>query len=157
MSQLVASAAIDDAVATIVCAFLAEDCTRERGGFLIGRLASESSPVTRIHYAVPCPDAPSNAYSLTFRAEEWQLAHTHPTVCDGSATIVGWFHSHPSMAVKMSARDIFIQRHFFEHPAQVAWIRDPVGSDEALWCLREGAIRKMNRVPYHACPAGDAS
>ena len=152
-----ASAAIDEAVAASVCAFLAEDCTRERGGFLIGRLASESSPITRVMHAVPCPDAPSTAYSLTLRAEEWQLAHMHPTVCDGSATIVGWFHSHPSMPVKMSGRDLFIQQHFFAYSAQVAWIRDPIGGDEALWCLRGGVIQPMERVAYQHCSAGHAT
>ena len=143
-----AAVAIDEAVMAIVRAFLAEDSARERGGFLIGQLAGAASQITQVDHAVPCPDAPSTAYSLTFRAEEWQLAQTHPAVSDGTASIVGWFHSHPSMAVRMSAQDCFIQRHFFEHPAQVAWIHDPVGGDEAFWCLRDGAIERMERVMH---------
>jgi proteasome lid subunit RPN8/RPN11 len=145
-----AAVAIDEAVMAIVRAFLAEDCARERGGFLIGRLAGAGLPMTQVDHAVPCPDAPSTAYTLTFRADEWQLAQTHPAVSDGSASIVGWFHSHPSMSVRMSAQDRFIQRHFFQHPAQVAWIHDPVGGDEAFWCLRDGTIERMERVAYPA-------
>lgn len=118
-------------------AFLDEDRSRERGGFLIGRLPAQPRGVTRIERVVPCPDAPSTAYSLTFRAEEWQLVHADAAIRSGDAQIVGWFHSHPDMPVRMSAQDRFIQRNFFSHPGHVAWIRDPIGGSEAFWVLRE--------------------
>jgi len=117
--------------------FLAEDCFRERGGFLLGRLVAGGRGETIIDRALPCPDAPSTAVSLTFRAEEWQLLHSDAAFCGGSQVVVGWFHSHPSMPVGMSARDCFIQRNFFSHPLQVAWIRDPVGGEEAVWGFLE--------------------
>lgn len=127
---------IDDDTMASVVAYLRKDSTRERGGFLLGRLATDARPVTRIDEAIPCPDAPSSPCSLTFRADEWQLVHTHPAVASGESEIVGWFHSHPDMPVAMSSRDRFIQQHFFSHPGQIAWIIDPVGGAQAFWCMR---------------------
>lgn len=131
-----ASVSIDPVSRALVLSFLAEDQTRERGGFLLGRLPSTPKGVTCIDEAIPCPHAPSTAYMLTFRPDEWQLVHAHARVRDGSAEIVGWFHSHPDMPVGMSFQDRFIQRHFFSHPGQVAWIRDPIGGVEAFWSMR---------------------
>ncbi len=138
--------AIDGAVERAVRAFLAEDIARERGGFLVGRLASHAGAATEVRAFVACPDAPATAVSLTFRAEEWQLVHTYEPVACGRAAIVGWVHSHPSMPVEMSGRDLFIQRHFFGDARQVAWIRDPVGGDEALWHWTDDGIARAERV-----------
>lgn len=138
--------AIDSAVERAVRAFLAADTTRERGGFLVGRLATHRGDPTEVRAFVACPDAPSTAVSLTFRAEEWQLVHGYEPVACGAAGIVGWVHSHPSMPVEMSGRDLFIQRHFFEDARQVAWIRDPVGGDEALWHWTGDGIARAERV-----------
>ncbi len=116
-------------------AFLAADCSRERGGFLLGRFRTQDRRATFVERALPCPRAPATAASLTLRAEEWQLLHEDEQVRSGGQAVVGWFHSHPSMPVDMSERDRFIQRHFFAHPLHVAWIRDPAGGDEAIWGL----------------------
>lgn len=134
---LVDAVSVADDIVKCVADFLAADTTCERGGFLVGQLPSIGNGVTRIDEAIPCPDAPSTAYSLTFRGEEWQLVHGHTAIRDGTAHIVGWFHSHPDISVRMSARDMFIQRHFFAHRGQIAWIRDPIGGDEAFWSLRD--------------------
>lgn len=130
------SVSFQDSIGTTVASFLALDCSSERGGFLLGRLPTASDPVTRIDVVIPCPDAPSTASSLTFRADEWQLVHGHPLIRDGFTEIVGWFHSHPDFSVRMSAWDRFIQRHFFAHPGHVAWIRDPVSGEEAFWAMQ---------------------
>lgn len=138
--------AIDDAVERAVRAFLEVDTTRERGGFLVGRLAARTGDATEVRAFIACPDAPSTAVSLTFRAEEWQLVHAHEPVACGAAGIVGWVHSHPSMPVEMSGRDLFIQRHFFSDERQVAWIRDPVDGGEALWHWTDDGIARAERV-----------
>jgi proteasome lid subunit RPN8/RPN11 len=139
---------LDGRARSKVAAFLSEDPSCERGGFLIGRLPSEPGRPVRIDEAIPCPDAPATRFSLTLRPDDWQLAHGHSAVRDGSADIVGWFHSHPGLPVAMSSLDRFIQRHFFPHPAHVAWIRDPLSGDEAFWCMDE-----VGRV--HSMPATD--
>lgn len=145
--------AIDGAVERAVRAFLAADTSRERGGFLVGRLAAHGGDATEVRAFVACPGAPSTAVSLTFRAEEWQLVHGYEPVACGAAAIVGWVHSHPSMPVEMSGRDLFIQRHFFEDARQVAWIRDPVGGDEALWHWTDDGIERAERVGAEGAPS----
>ena len=137
---------IDETVERAVRAFLAADTTRERGGFLVGRLAARTGDATEVRAFVACPDAPSTAVSLTFRAEEWQLVHACEPVASGAAGIVGWVHSHPSMPVEMSGRDLFIQLHFFSDERQVAWIRDPVDGDEALWHWTDDGIARAERI-----------
>jgi hypothetical protein len=131
-------------VASQVREFLGGDSTLERGGFLLGRSICGVQSVTKIACFVPCPDAPSSSTSLTFRPEEWQLAHAHPAVATGEAEIVGWVHSHPGMPVGMSSRDVFIHRHFFSGEGQVSWIRDPLADSECFWQLVDGEPRAVS-------------
>ena len=40
--------------------------------------------------------------------------------------IVGWHHTHPNLRVFLSGYDLFIHRHFFPEPWQIAMVVDPV-------------------------------
>ncbi len=115
-------------------ALLAEDVSREHGGFLLGRVVSDGDWAwTEVHVSVPCPEAPGSLDALTLTPDCWQLAHEHPDVRLDRLGIVGWFHSHPGMPLSMSSRDRWIQRSFFAAPHQAAWIRDPIGDRDAWW------------------------
>ena len=39
--------------------------------------------------------------------------------------VVGWQHTHPGLGVFLSAYDLFIHRHFFSQPWQIALVVDP--------------------------------
>lgn len=125
--------------------FLDEDRARERGGFLLGVRGSMYGEPTDVRAFVGCPDAPGSAASLTFRPEDWQLAHSHSSVRSGDLDIVGWVHSHPDMPVFLSSADRFIQRHFFPGDGQFAWVIDPVCGDEAIWYWAAGEVLRGGR------------
>ncbi len=132
--------AINPIVISDVVSFLNLNLSQERGGFLLGHRGRPGQKPTVVNIFVPCPEARGTSASLTFRPEDWQLAHEHPSLADDSMEIVGWVHSHPDMSVSMSAQDRFIQQHFFSGEGQFAWIRDPVRDVEAIWCWRSGEI-----------------
>ena len=136
---------IHPSVESLVVQFLSADLSRERGGFLIGILASVASPYSSVRRAILCPDAPSTAVSLKLRAEEWQLAHESLAADEAEESIVGWFHSHPSIPVRMSSRDKFIQANFFGDNRQLAWIINPVNGEEAWWRWNGSSIDRVSR------------
>jgi hypothetical protein len=52
--------------------------------------------------------------------------------------IVGWYHSHPDFGVFLSDMDMFIHRHFFNLPWQVAHVYDPIRKEEGVFVWRSG-------------------
>lgn len=121
--------------------FLRHDVSREHGGFLLGNVARGPTGVeclaTVVRLAIPCLDAEGSMTHLTLDHRCWQLVHSHPAVQDGTESIVGWFHSHPGMTLRMSPRDEFIHAAFFEQPWQVAWIMDPIAGSHAFYTRDE--------------------
>ena len=96
----------------------------EVGGVLVGRTyaAENGEPYLLIEAIVPAVAAESRETNITFTADAWTRIHEvidrdHP---DG--TIVGWYHTHPAFGIFLSEMDVFICRHFFDLPHQVAMV-----------------------------------
>lgn len=50
---------------------------------------------------------------------------------------VGWYHSHPNLGVFLSRDDVFIHRHFFKQPYQVALVIDPRNNEGGFFCRQQ--------------------
>ena len=74
------------------------------------------------------------------------------TRCPTTATIVGWYHSHPGFGIFLSEHDRFIHRHFFGEPGQIALVIDPLAHVEGLfaWVGHELTMVYQGDVPFVA-------
>jgi len=62
--------------------------------------------------------------------------------------IVGWWHSHPSFGVFLSATDIATQDFFFPESYQVALVVDPIAEVNAFFSLDKNANKGYKEVSY---------
>ncbi len=144
-SVIVAQDAFDE-----VQQFLKLDVKREHGGFLLGGIIEGAFQThnfaTFVDSVIPCPKASGSMGYLTFNHDCWQTLYQHPGIRNETKSIVGWFHSHPGMTLKMSKKDIFIQSEFFEAEWQIAWIFDPINNKHAIYSLAESKINSIGNI-----------
>jgi proteasome lid subunit RPN8/RPN11 len=108
-------------------------------GVLVGDVVlDDRGPFVYVEASIRGEFAASQIAGVTFTAETWTymqgiLDKEHP-----GKRIVGWYHSHPDFGVFLSEMDLFIHRHFFNLPWQVALVYDPIRSDEGMFVWRSG-------------------
>ena len=105
------------------------DVTRELGGFLLGGYHLDKAPYLEVRHFLEAAETPSNAASLTFTHETWASMTRDVTDRFPDELIVGWHHTHPQLRVFLSGYDMFIHRHFFKQPWQIAMVVDPVAQE----------------------------
>lgn len=112
----------------------------EVGGVLLGKLCRDAreTPYLLIDGYVPALAAESSASNVTFTAESWTTIHETIDRESPGASIVGWYHTHPSFGIFLSEMDVFIHRHFFDAPHQVAIVIDPVANTHGGFAWRAG-------------------
>jgi proteasome lid subunit RPN8/RPN11 len=119
---------------------------REVGGVLIGQ-PSTSGGTPLIRGAIPALKAEEKRSTLTFTQDAWEHVHKvldHEYVGD---QIVGWYHSHPGFGVFLSDHDLFIHRHFFSGPSQIAVVVDPQSRTEGVFWWRGGVVELLCEGP----------
>jgi proteasome lid subunit RPN8/RPN11 len=102
------------------------DVTRERGGFLLGDASEESPPQVVIRHFLPALEVRAQGAKLTFTHETWAALNREAQLRFPDDRILGWQHTHPDLGVFLSAYDLFLHRHFFQEPWQLALVVDPV-------------------------------
>ncbi len=102
------------------------DLTRELGGFLLGGYHEDGYAYVEVRHFLEAVDARSQAASLTFTHETWATMTRDISQRYPDELIVGWQHTHPNLRVFLSGYDLFIHRHFFKEPWQIAMVVDPV-------------------------------
>ena len=60
---------------------------------------------------------------------------------------MGWYHTHPDFGVFLSGHDVFIHRHFFGQPLQVAYVVDPIRQTRGFFQWRDDALVEVGG--YH--------
>ncbi len=120
---------------------------REVGGVLVGR-APRGGALPLITGAIAALSADEQRATLTFTQDAWE--HVHRTLdreFPPEDTIVGWYHSHPSFGIFLSEHDLFIHRNFFNGPAQIALVIDPINCTEGVFAWRDGDIVQLFERP----------
>lgn len=110
-----------------ICGVLVGDVYRDGDGLFL-----------HIEASIRGEHATSELAGVTFTAETWSymqgiMDERHP-----GKKIVGWYHSHPDFGVFLSDMDLFIHRHFFNLPWQVAHVYDPIRREEGVFVWRSG-------------------
>jgi proteasome lid subunit RPN8/RPN11 len=117
-----------------------EDTSRELGGFLVGRYDTEAHPRVEIRHFLPAASAASRAASLTFTHETWAQLTREVESQYPDEVVVGWHHTHPNFGIFLSAYDLFIHRHFFPDPWQIAMVVDPRRQELGFFQWRQGEV-----------------
>ena len=101
------------------------DLRCEVGGFLVGGCHQDRGTFVEVRHFLPATDARSRPASLTFTHDTWAAMTRQVEQRFPGAQVVGWHHTHPDLGVFLSGYDLFIHRHFFAAPWQIAMVVDP--------------------------------
>jgi proteasome lid subunit RPN8/RPN11 len=114
----------DDVLAHVV-RYSETDLQRELGGFLLGGLHQDRQVYVEVRAFLPALGAASRAASVTFTGDTWAEMARRAEADYPGELVLGWHHTHPRLGVFLSAYDLFIHRHFFSQPWQIALVVDP--------------------------------
>lgn len=113
-----------------------EDLDTELGGVLLGSAAcSAEGVIVVVEAAIPALHTDAGRGNVTFTHETWEQINRIKDRDHPDKRIVGWYHTHPGFGLFLSDYDVFIHRHFFNLPWQVALVVDPRKGDSGffLW------------------------
>ena len=105
------------------------DVKRELGGFLLGGLHEDRGVYVEVRGFLPAAGAQSGAASVTFTHATWAAMNRRAAENFAGELVLGWLHTHPGLGVFLSSYDLFIHRHFFSQPWQIALVVDPRGGE----------------------------
>ena len=113
----------------------------EVGGLLVGWQCQDNIGLyLQIAGALPARDAVGTALSVTFGHDTWESLLAEKALHHADQDVVGWYHTHPGLGVFLSQHDLFIQRHFFADPVQVALVVDPADFTWGLFYWQGGDL-----------------
>ena len=116
----------------------------EVGGALLGGICCwQGVRYVRVDDFIAARNADEKRSSLTFTHETWSELNDEREARSPGLTVVGWYHTHPSLGVFLSDRDRFIQRNFFSHPEQVALVIDPLSNERAFFHRSGETVSKL--------------
>ena len=123
-------------------AHLASNLRVEQGGILFGNAYEDPflGIYVEIIAAVAAPATIGTGAHLEFTPDSWLGIMDYARSEHPDENIVGWYHSHPNMAVFMSGTDMRTQQSFFYHPWCLSIVHDPV-SEAIGYFLGESAKR----------------
>ena len=116
------------------------DLSSEVGGLLVGEIRTDSSrgqTYILIEDIIPAQFTESSGTHVTFTQNS--LVHLNQQLDElfpGKRT-VGWYHTHPGLGVFLSGHDVWLHRHFFPDPSQVALVVDPEFSQAGFFCWQK--------------------
>lgn len=132
---------VADGVREQICNHVFSSLEAEVGGVLVGRLRPDGSP--RITGSIPALEAEGARSRVTFTHDAWSRIHEVLDREFPGEDILGWYHSHPGFGIFLSEHDLFIHRHFFSRPEQIAVVVDPHSGKEGVFAWRAGEIVKL--------------
>jgi proteasome lid subunit RPN8/RPN11 len=116
------------------------DVQREAGGFLIGAGCTTPRRQVEVRYFLPAIEARSRFASLMFTHDTWAAMTREVQRQYPDHSVLGWHHTHPGFGVFLSAYDVFIQRHFFSEPWQIALVVDPQRRELGFFQWLDGRV-----------------
>ncbi len=105
------------------------DTTVELGGILLGKECIDDTtgrPFVWVTNSLEAKHFENTQASFTYTHDSWEEITRERDRLHAELDIVGWYHTHPDFGVFLSGHDVFIHRHFFGQPLQVAYVVDPI-------------------------------
>jgi proteasome lid subunit RPN8/RPN11 len=110
------------------CAHAGTDLDQEVGGGLVGkwrRDALTDEQFILVEGVIPARHVRQGATFLTFTQDTLVTMNDELEKHYPGKQLVGWYHTHPRMAVFLSGYDVFLHQNFFPEPWQVALVMEP--------------------------------
>lgn len=127
------------------------DSSREMGGLLLGEPFTDGNEtLIDIRAFIKAPSAKGTSTELTFGQEAWEEMNSQKEAKYPDLQIVGWFHTHPGLGVFLSEKDLFICRHFFSQPHQVAMVADTETGNIGLFGWAQQDIKRRQAISFYA-------
>lgn len=131
--------------------------SREQGGILVGNVFKDINTQLVcgvVHHVIPSTK-PGNANYIQFTHEDWILMYKEfgdkysPVEEDERRlNVIGWYHTHPNMPVKMSEIDRHTHIGFFSEAWQFSIILNP---QRGTWAVFNGnECKNCNGYIYHS-------
>ena len=119
------------------------DTTVELGGILLGKECvddKEGQPFVWVTNSLEAKHFENTQASFTYTHDAWEEITRERDRLHPELDIVGWYHTHPDFGVFLSGHDVFIHRHFFGQPLQVAYVVDPIRQTRGFFRWRGDAL-----------------
>ncbi len=114
-----------------------QDTSCEQGGVLVGTATTgEHGTVVCVEAAIPAVRTRASRSQVTFTHDSWNQIYQVIDSQYPDKQIVGWYHTHPGFGIFLSEYDLFIHRHFFNAPWQIAYVIDPVSEESGCFSWR---------------------
>jgi proteasome lid subunit RPN8/RPN11 len=122
------------------------DTSVELGGILLGKECLDDK--TGVAFVLVTESLEAKHYentqaSFTYTHDSWEEITRERDRLHPGLDIVGWYHTHPDFGVFLSSHDVFIHKHFFAQPLQVAYVVDPIRQTRGFFQWREGAVAQV--------------
>lgn len=104
-----------------ICGVLVGNVKRDREGLFV-----------HVGAIIRGDEARRGSAHVTFTQETWNHIHDSLEKDYPDKSILGWYHTHPGFGVAFSDMDLFIQKHFFSLPTQIALVTDPLSGETAI-------------------------
>ncbi|MHC5540409.1 Mov34/MPN/PAD-1 family protein [Singulisphaera rosea] len=122
------------------------DTRVELGGILLGKeCVDETSgrPFVLIVKSLEAKHYENTQASFTYTHDSWEEITRERDRLHPDLDIVGWYHTHPDFGIFLSGHDLFIHRHFFSQPLQVAYVVDPIRQTRGFFRWRDGGLDQV--------------
>lgn len=111
-----------------ICAHAKSDLDNEVGGWLAGRWCRDEETGKEfvvVEALLPAQQVRSGSTFLTFTHDSQVAMLAALEERYAKKGVVGWYHTHPRMGVFLSGYDVWLHKHFFPQPWQVALVVEP--------------------------------
>ena len=130
------------------------DRVRMLGGLLMGRIGEDVDGLyVQVLDVLPARFVENDSLQIRFTRATWDdLAERCLRRCPDLQR-VGWYHTNPGHGVFLSDADVYIHRHFFDGPGQIAYVYDPVHRRRAFFRWSAGKIQAVRGFALFAATA----
>jgi proteasome lid subunit RPN8/RPN11 len=136
---------LDRAAADAIERHALRDTSVELGGILLGKECVDDQtgvPFVWVTKSLEAKHYENTQASFTYTHDSWEEITRERDRLHPDLDVVGWYHTHPDFGVFLSSHDLFIQRHFFAQPLQLAYVVDPVRQTRGFFRWRGGSMEQ---------------
>jgi proteasome lid subunit RPN8/RPN11 len=122
------------------------DTSVELGGILLGKECVDDQtgePFVWITKSLEAKHYENTQASFTYTHDSWEEITRERDRLHPDLDIVGWYHTHPDFGIFLSSHDLFIHRHFFAQPLQVAYVIDSIRQTRGFFQWRQGRLDQV--------------
>ncbi len=137
---------LDRMTADVIERHALRDTTVELGGILLGKECLDDGtgqPFVWITQSLEAKHYENTQASFTYTHDSWEEITRERDRLYPDLDIVGWYHTHPDFGIFLSSHDLFIHRHFFAQPLQVAYVVDPIRQTRGFFRWRDGELDQV--------------